>query len=453
MGSADGSALPDGDLWPAVLERVSRTYIEADQDRYTLERSLTISSDEMQHLYQRLAAEKAALEDRAAELQRLNEHLAKAHSDLAKAVELAVTDPLTGLTNHRGAHLRLQELVHERHDAKRPLSLILADIDGFKLFNDTYGHTYGDDILKLIAQIFREQCQPHDLACRYGGDEFLLVLPGRGRRGALAIARRILAILGRSEFRSPSGERIPVGLSLGMASMPSDATTVEKLLAAVDSAMYDAKRLEARTRRGAPAVGEARTADTTFGVLDSLVQAIDAKDHYTKRHSDVVAEYAVKLAAKLGLSETAQRALRIAGLLHDVGKLAIPDEVLKKPGPLDAEEYNVVKRHVVISEVLIRELPQLNDIIQAVSCHHERYDGSGYPRSLKGRRIPLLGRIIAIADAYSAMILDRPYRKALPLEQVSQELESGAGSQFDSDIVGMFIELLVEEMAAHRIAA
>jgi len=432
LGVPDSSAMPNDDVWRGLLERVSRTYLEADQDRYTIERSLSISSREMKQLYEALAAEKAALE---------------------RATELAITDPLTGLANHRGAHLRLDELVRSGPGGRRSLSLILADLDGLKLFNDTYGHTSGDDILRLVAQVFREHCGPEDVACRYGGDEFLLILPAQGRRSALALARRLSAAVGRSEFRSPSGERIPTSLSLGIASMPADALTVEKLIAAADAAMYDAKRRGLRARPDASVVSEARTADTVFGVLDSLVQAIDAKDHYTKRHSDVVAEYAMKLAARLRLSEESQRALRMAGLLHDVGKLVIPDEVLKKPGSLSPEEYKVVKQHVVIGEVLIRELPQLKDIIQAVSCHHERYDGSGYPRGLKGRRIPLLGRIIAIADAYSAMILDRPYRKALTLRQVITELESGAGNQFDPEMVSVFVDLVLEGTKSARVAA
>lgn len=432
LGVADASVAPSYDLWHAFLERVSRTYREADQDRYTIERSLTISSREMQDLYEALAAEKAALE---------------------RATELAVRDPLTGLANHRGAHLRLDELMHGELGRRRSLSLVLADLDGLKLFNDTYGHASGDDILRLVAQILQQHCPPPDVACRYGGDEFLLILPGRGRRSALALTRRLSSALGHTEFRSPAGEHVPLSLAMGIASMPADAVTIEKLIAAADSAMYAAKRREARPRPNSSAISESGTANNVFGVLDSLVQAIDAKDHYTRRHSDVVAEYAMKLAARLKLSDESQRALRMAGLLHDVGKLVIPDDVLKKPGSLTTEEYNLVKQHVVIGEVLIRELPQLKDIIQAVSCHHERYDGNGYPRGLRGRRIPLLGRIIAIADAYSAMVLDRPYRKALPLRQAIAELEAGAGSQFDPEMVAVFVDLVAEEAKLIRLAA
>ena len=194
-------------------------------------------------------------------------------------------------------------------------------------------------------------------------------------------------------------------------------------------------------------------ADTTFGVLESLVMAVDTKDRYTKDHCDLVAEYGLKLAARLKLSEESQRAMRIAGLLHDIGKLVVPDEILKKPGPLNDEEYEVMQRHVNIGEVLIREVPQLKDVIQAVSCHHERYDGTGYPRGLQGEGIPLLGRIIAIADAYSAMSLDRPYRKAMPHDRVLSELVAGAGKQFDPEITHVFVDMLLEEQLQKRAAA
>ena len=410
------------------------------------------------------------LRTRAEELEALNQQLVGAHEQLAyseqqlkeyasrleRTVEIeheqAVTDSLTGLANHRGAHIQLDALVAQARQRKQPISLILGDIDGFKLFNDTYGHTCGDDVLKLVASVCRSAIGPEDVASRYGGDEFVIILPGKDRSAADAVARRISETFGQSEFVTADGSRVPVTLALGHATFPQDATTAEQLIAAADGAMYEAKRAASERLSPSPAISSAEATDSTFGVLDSLVQAIDAKDRYTKRHSDVVAEYGMKLAARLDLSEEARRALRIAGLLHDIGKLAVPDEVLKKPGALTDEEYEIVKRHVVIGEVLIREVPQLNDVIQAVSCHHERYDGSGYPRGLQGTQIPLLGRVIAVADAYSAMVLDRPYRKALDLDEIVAELRAGAGTQFDPEIVPVFIDLLLEESSNQRAA-
>jgi len=370
---------------------------------------------------------------------------------LERFVGVGRTDALTACLNHRGGLEALHAALDTANRKDRPLSLVMADVDGFKLFNDTYGHVMGDDVLKLVADVCRQVAGPAGTVCRYGGDEFLVILPGEEREAATRVAEEISGRLGAAEFPlEGSSSRVPMAVSLGVATYPHDAGSPAKLVAVADSAMYAAKRRLGRGGIRAIAVKD----DTTFGVLESLVLSVDAKDRYTKDHCDIVADYAVKLAERLNLSEEAQRALRVAGLLHDIGKLVVPDEILKKPGPLTPDEYEVMKRHVKIGEVLIREVPQLKDVIQAVSCHHERYDGRGYPRGLQGEGIPLLGRIIAVADAYSAMCLDRPYRKAMRFEDILQELAGGAGSQFDPPIVEAFLELLhAEQFQPLRLAA
>lgn len=380
-------------------------------------------------------------------------HLQEYTSRLERAVQterqIASMDGLTNLMNHRGALQVLQTAIESASAEGTPLSLLLGDIDGFKLFNDTYGHVKGDEVLKLVAGVCQRASEPAGTACRYGGDEFLIILPATDKEAATGLARRIGEQLGKAEFRTEAQQLVPVRMSFGVATYPLDTASPSNLLAMADSAMYDAKKRVDRSVE----VTVSTQADTTFGVLESLVVAVDAKDRYTKDHCDIVAEYAVKLADRMNLSEESRRALRIAGLLHDIGKLAIPDEILKKPASLTQQEYSVMQSHVRIGEVLIREVPQLKDVIQAVSCHHERYDGTGYPRRLKGDGIPLLGRIIAIADAYSAMCLDRPYRKALPPPRVLSELAAGAGIQFDPEITQIFLELLLEEHLDERAVA
>jgi diguanylate cyclase (GGDEF)-like protein/PAS domain S-box-containing protein/putative nucleotidyltransferase with HDIG domain len=411
-------------------------------ERKRADETLRKRAEELEALNQQLVAAHQQLE---ASEQQLKEYASRLERTVEVEHEQAVTDSLTGLANHRGAHLELDALVAQAHKTGQPLSLVLGDIDGFKLFNDTYGHTCGDDVLRLVAEVCRSVCRPKDIACRYGGDEFVLILPGSTREDAAMVARRISETFATRAYITEDGSRLPVSLALGHATLPQDATSVEQLIAAADAAMYQAKRTSSTEDRPMSSVSGAESTDTTFGVLDSLVQAIDAKDRYTKRHSDVVAEYAIKLASRLDLSEESTRALRIAGLLHDIGKLVVPDEVLKKPGRLTDKEYDIVKRHVVIGEVLIREVPQLKDVIQAVSCHHERFDGSGYPRGLAGMEIPLLGRVIAIADAYSAMVLDRPYRKAMKIDRIIEEFRDGAGTQFDPEFARVFVALLLGE--------
>ena len=358
----------------------------------------------------------------------------------------ATTDPITGLLNHRYSHVSLDEAFQRACSQGGALSVLVADIDSFKLFNDTYGHPLGDEVLRLVAGVLRQVCGDSGIPSRYGGDEFLVVLPGADKAAASAFADRLAAAVGEIEFQAKDGTRVPIGLSLGLASFPEDTESKDHLLAVADAATYEARRLGGIDRKGPRLVAAGGVhVESVFGALDGLVQAIQYRDRYTKTHSDLAAEYAAKLALRAGLSDEAVRAIRIAGVLHDVGKLIVPDDILKKPGPLTAEEYDVIKRHPLVGEMLIREAPFLEDVIQAVGCHHENYDGSGYPRGLQGDEIPLLGRVMAVADAYSAMSLDRPYRKALSVEEIIAELLAGAGTRLDSRLVDIFVEMLQAE--------
>ena len=346
---------------------------------------------------------------------RVQERTAALQAASEESQRLARTDALTQLANHRSLLDSLSREVEASVKSGCPLSVLMMDIDGFKLFNDTYGHAVGDEALKLVAGVLRDVSGEVALAGRYGGDEFLVVLPDTDKVAAKALGERVMAAVGKIEFKTGDGIPVPISLSLGLASFPEDAESKDRLLAVADGAMYEAKRLGSVDRRAPRMVAmDGEQFHTVFGALDSLVQAIQYRDRYTKTHSDMVAEYAAKLALQAGLSDEGVRALRIAGVLHDIGKLVIPDEILKKPGPLTEAEYEVIKRHPMVGEMLIRESPFLEDVMQAVGCHHENYDGSGYPRGLRGEEIPLPGRVMTIVDAYSAMRLDRPYRKALP---------------------------------------
>ena len=376
--------------------------------------------------------------------------LARSFNTMADELERqATTDPITGLLNHRYGHVSLDEAFQRASSRGDPLSILLGDIAGFKLFNDTYGHALGDEVLRLVAGVLRQMVGDSGILSRYGGDTFLVILPGADKAAASAFADRLAAAIGEIEFQASDGTRVPISLALGLASFPEDTESKDHLLAVADAATYEAKRLGGIDRQGPRlvAAGEER-AESVFGALDSLVQAIEYRDRYTKTHSDLVAEYAAKLSLQAGLSDEAVRAIRIAGVLHDVGKLIVPDDILKKPGPLTAEEYDVIKRHPLVGEMLIREAPFLEDVIQAVGCHHESYDGSGYPRGLRGEEIPLLGRVMAIADAYSAMSLDRPYRRALSSDEIIAELLAGAGTRFDARLVSIFVDMLKAEKRA-----
>lgn len=379
----------------------------------------------------------------------MTERLTRSTSQLVSAREdlqrQASTDPITGLLNHRYGSMALADAFDRARAEGRPLSLLVADIDSFKLFNDVYGHTLGDDVLRSVASVLDRSCNGGAIPCRYGGDEFLVIMPDRDRPAALRLAERVRKAAGEIDLRPSDGASVPLSLSVGVASYPADGVTADHLLVLADAEMYEAKRLGGVAVESGGALRERERPDSSFRVLDSLVQAIQHRDRYTKDHSDVVAEYTAKLAFACQCSEPVARSLRVAGLLHDVGKIIVPDEILKKPGPLTGEEYEIMKRHVLVGEMLVREGRYSETVVQAVSYHHERFDGLGYPRRVSGHDIPLAGRIITIADCYSAMCLDRPYRKALSLDEIVSQLNAGAGSQFDPDLTGLFLGILESE--------
>lgn len=362
----------------------------------------------------------------------------------------ADTDGLTGLLNHRCLHKSIDELLDAAQKSQEPVSIIIADLDSFKLFNDVYGHQVGDKVLRTVSDSLRQTVRGKDIVGRYGGDEFMLVLPETDSTGALQVGQRVIEQAAKCNIEV-QGESLPLRLSLGIASFPDDGRTKHELIAHADAALYESKKSGGGriTQVNLTRADWHSLQGSSYTALEGLVNSVDAKDHYTRAHSEVVTDAALLLAENLNLSDESLRALRIAGLLHDIGKIGIPDQILKKPGKLTDEEYGIMKQHVLLSEMMIKNIPYLNDVLDAVAHHHERYDGRGYPYQKAGDEIPLLGRIMALADAFSAMSLDRPYRKGMDWGAIRQELESGAGSQFDPELVPKFIEVM-ENMHAKQ---
>jgi diguanylate cyclase (GGDEF)-like protein len=366
-----------------------------------------------------------------------------------EALLLAERDPLTGLLNHGGIHDRLA--AEERRARKQGgnLSVVMMDLDDFKLLNDTYGHPAGDRVLAQVSEAINGVLRHGDLAGRVGGDEMMLVLPDTDGEGALRLAERLRETVSDMPFKPSRGLAIPVRLSYGIASYPADADTLPRLIGAADASLYASKQRGGDTISGASAKSESSSQDHGLrAVAGRLMDVVGARDHYTRRHSDHVVVHALDLGQALGLDRDSLETLRLAAMLHDVGKIGIRPRLLRKSAPLTPEETTAVRRHVDLGEAIIRDLPRVAGVLEAVHAHHERHDGSGYPVGLAGEDIPLLARILAVADAYSAMVVDRPYRKKLSPEQAEAELARVAGSQLDPELVELFVGVL--QRKAHK---
>jgi diguanylate cyclase (GGDEF)-like protein/putative nucleotidyltransferase with HDIG domain len=355
----------------------------------------------------------------------------------------AERDSLTGLLNHRGISKRLEQEVARCERSGAVLGLVMIDVDNFKLFNDAYGHAVGDRVLQGLADVMTALLRRSDAIGRYGGDEFIAVLPDSDIEATVALAERMREALENTPLFTDGDRKVPIKMSYGVATFPDDGKSPGDLLAAADVNLYRSKQRGGDLITASVNDDEFRPASIgAFSVLDGLVTSVDHKDHYTRQHSEDVTVHAVTIASRMGLSIETQRTLRVAALLHDIGKIGIPDHVLRKPAELNDDEQEIIKNHVMLGELIIHGIPGQEEVVGAVGSHHERFDGKGYPRGLSGESIPLLGRILAAADAYSAMTTDRPYGKGLPPEEAKAELRRIAGTQLDPEITVVLLEYL-----------
>jgi diguanylate cyclase (GGDEF)-like protein len=360
-----------------------------------------------------------------------------------RAMRLALTDPLTGLGNHRHFHERLQRELLDAEDRSRVLSLCLIDIDDFKLVNDRYGHPAGDRVLSQVAARLRQGGE----AFRLGGDEFALLLLGHDERTALAAANSVVDRVSALDL----GDLGSVTVSAGVSTFPYQGVRRDELIRLADNALYWAKEHgKNRVRVSRPDVVELaelkRLASgpdraARYRAAASLAKAVDARDAYMGSHSERVGELAARIAIRLGEDQEQVELTRLAGSLHDLGKLAIPEEILRKPGPLTDGERLVLERHPQIGFRMLESLG-VDPVADWVLHHHERWDGEGYPDGIPGEDIPLGARILFVADAYDAMTSDRVYRTRRSDADALVELERCAGTQFDPEIVAAFVEEL-----------
>jgi diguanylate cyclase (GGDEF)-like protein/putative nucleotidyltransferase with HDIG domain len=363
----------------------------------------------------------------------------------ARISDAARSDPLTGLLNRRALEELLDMELERATRADRPLSVIVGDLDSFAAVNERHGHSAGDSALQLVARDCLKWKRRIDQVARIGGEEFALLLPETDERGAFIVAER----LRRATHRTFAEAVMPITISFGVASSPAHGTDPVGLLRAGDRAVAAAKDLGGdRTVIYSDEV--ARTLAESGGKADgqlqlatviALAEALDIRDTGTGQHSHTVGRYAEMMARKLGFEEEHVERVRLAGVLHDIGKSGISDRLLSKPGPLDADEWQEMYTHPEIGARLLSR-PEFDDLRAWILAHHERPDGIGYPFGLNSDDIPLEARILAVADAYEAMTADRVYRPALGAEAARAELESGAGSQFDAAVVTAFLSAL-----------
>ena len=368
-----------------------------------------------------------------------------------RARQEARTDEMTGLLNRKYFYEVLNEELEKNREAS--LALAIINVDDFKLYNQLYGVKEGDLCLQRIADIIRSSVGESGYTARYGGKEFAVLLPGYDLFSARNMVESIAKQIYVMNNRRTDMKLKAVTVSAGISAAPYAARNVKELMENVDLAVYHVKHngkngiqvfdmMFRNNSEGNNTRNHTHIYQEYESTIYALTAAIDAKDHYTFSHSNNVAYYATSLATTLGMNEDMIEIIRQAALLHDVGKIGIPEYILNKEGKLTGEEYEIIKGHVEASIDIIRHLPSLDYVIPAVIGHHERYDGKGYPRRIAGEDIPLTARILCVADSFDAMTSKRCYKKAFPIEVAREKLLQDAGRQFDPDLVYKFVECL-----------
>jgi len=338
----------------------------------------------------------------------------------AKIRYMSFHDQLTGLYNRHYLEEEMQRLDTER---QLPISIIMADLNGLKLINDTYGHSTGDKMLKRTAAMLRETCRSEDILARFGGDEFVLYLPRTPEIEARKICGRIEAAC-----RSEKGSDVPLSLSTGLAVKLSAEQKLINLLKEAEDKLYQNKLTESRSGKSA--------------IVNTLLQTLAAKSYETEAHTRNMQEVAQRIGKKLGLPDSELRRLNLLITLHDIGKINIPEELLNKKEALTDTEWVVMKKHCETGYRIARGTEEFAHVADDILAHHERWNGSGYPQGLKGEAIPQLARITAIADAFEVMSNGRPYKQALSRSEIVAEFKNCSGAQFDPKLVDIFLSVL-----------
>ncbi len=389
----------------------------------------------------------------------LSQSVERLATRIADVEALASTDPLTRLLNRLACLKVLGAEIERANRYNRPLAVALIDIDHFKGVNDSHGHAVGDEVLKHVANVLKANIRAADRIGRYGGEEFLLVMPETDIEGGVASAENLRRVVGRADLELPE-MKVRVAISAGVTGgSGAGALEIDRILREADSALYGAKGLgrdqvhafrpfdehSGITRATIDAAARKRAASVGRAAFEAgnrhLLAALAERPGWAGGASQLIADMAADIGRAVGLPDGDIDRIRTASLLHDLGKLAIPDEILSKPAALTPREWRTIVEHPKIGQVVLEQAGAIRDAAAIVLHHHEWFDGHGYPHGLAGAEIPIGSRIVAIADAYEAMISDRPYKRAMPHQAALEELRRQRGIQFDPELVDVFVSL------------
>ena len=388
----------------------------------------------------------------------------RAAGTFAVAEAQATRDRLTGIPNRESLLRTLGGEVERANRHSKPLSVAFMDIDRFKSINDSHGHRIGDAVLQQVAGLITRSIRASDIFGRYGGEEFMLILPETTPEDAFILVEELREMVMRRPLSVASGVLVDATISIGVAGGHSSELQVDRLVDAADAAMYVAKS-EGGTAASCSAASptsrsfaprgdhpERRDAAAAIGrwasasAAQALASVLAPQPHHRGRPSDMIAALSIGVGLHMGLSRVEMERIRIAALLHDLGKLALPGEILDKPSSLTDIEWQVVGEHPRIGQVILEQATSMRDAVPIVLHHHERFDGTGYPHGLRGEEIPLGARIVAVADAYHAMVHERPYKSALTHAQALPSFGAMLSTQFDPTVVEVFLAIFGDEV-------